>query len=165
MKTYTRFLAVVVFAGLSASMWGQATSQIQGVIADATGAALPSTEVKATQTETGLTRTVTSGADGTYVLSNLPTGPYRLEATRSGFATYVQTGISLQVATSPTINITLQVGAVATQVEVVAEATRVETQTPSFGALVENKRILELPLNGRNPVELIYIIGAAVPAG
>ena len=165
MKIHVRIFAFIVLAGLSSSLLGQATSQIQGVIADATGAALPATEVKATQTETGLVRTVNSGPDGTYVFANLPTGPYRLEASRSGFAKYVQTGISLQVATSPTINITLQVGAVTTQVDVIAEATRVETQTPSFGALLENKRILELPLNGRNAVELIQLIGAAVPIG
>src|SRR5205085_8230956 len=71
----------------------------------------------------------------------------------------------LQVASIPTVNITLQVGAVSEQVKVEANAALVETQTTSVGAVIENQRILELPLNGRNPVELIQLAGAAVPAG
>src|SRR5438067_1948792 len=83
----------------------------------------------------------------------------------AGFSPYVQTGIVLQVASIPTVNITLQVGAVSEQVKVEANAALVETQTTSVGAVIENQRILELPLNGRNPVELIQLAGAAVPAG
>ncbi len=117
------------------------------------------------QTDTGAVRTATSSEDGTYVLSNLPIGPYRLEVSRSGFTTYVQTGIVLQVATNLTINVSLQVGAVSEQIQVEANAALVETQNTSIGSVIENQRILELPLNGRNPVELIQLAGAAVPAG
>ena len=96
---------VIVLALSSISLWAQGTSQIQGVVQDATRAAIGGAEVKATQTDTGAVRTVTSSEDGTYVLSNLPIGPYRLEVSRAGFTTYVQTGIVLQVATNPTINV------------------------------------------------------------
>ena len=65
-----------------------------------------------TQTDTGLARTVVTGENGTYVLPNLPTGPYRLEAMLQGFRTYSQTGIVLQVAATPEINVTLAIGSV-----------------------------------------------------
>src|SRR2546425_11369083 len=92
----------ILFAFNNIALWAQATSQIQGVVHDASGAAIGGAEVKATQTDTGVVRTVASSEDGTYVLSNLPLGPYRLEVSRAGFTTYVQTGIVLQVATNPT---------------------------------------------------------------
>jgi hypothetical protein len=159
-------LSLVLFLVLgSLASWAQSLSQIQGVVQDGTGAAVPGAELKATQTETNVTRTVTSSADGTYVLANLPIGPYRLEVVKNGFTTYVQTGIVLQVNTNPTVNVSLKVGAVSEQVSVEANAALVETQATSVGSVIENRRILELPLNGRNPVELIQLAGAAVPGG
>src|SRR5262249_27547682 len=110
-----RSLRVIILSLLGvAGLWaqGQNTAQIQGSVQDATGAAVPGAEVKATQTATGAVRVVTSGEDGGYVLANLPIGPYRLEVKKEGFSTYVQTGISLQVATNPTIDISLKLGAV-----------------------------------------------------
>src|SRR5438128_1967370 len=143
----------------------QGTSQIQGVVKDATGAVIGGAEVKATQTDTGVARTVISAEDGVYVLPNLAIGPYRVEVSRPGFSTYVQSGIVLQVATNQTVDVTLKVGEVAQQIQVEANAALVDLQGMSVGAVIENTRILELPLNGRNPVELIQIIGAAVPGG
>lgn len=150
---------------LGTCLWGQATSQIQGVVLDPAGAAIPSAEIKATQTDTGLVRTATSSTDGTYVLTNLPIGPYRLDVTKQGFKAYSQIGIVLQVATNPTVNVSLQLGAVSESIQVESNATLVETQTTSVGGLIENRRIVELPLNGRNPVELIQLTGAAIPGG
>ena len=74
---------------------------------DASGAAIPDAAVKVTNTATGLVRTVNSGADGTYVVPDLPVGPYRMDVTKEGFAAFAQTGIVLQVATNPTINLTV----------------------------------------------------------
>src|ERR1700676_665049 len=158
------YLAVFVLAS-AAYLSGQATSQIQGTVLDPAGAAIPGAEIKATQTDTGVVRTATSGSDGTYVLANLPIGPYRLEVTKSGFSTYVQTGIVLQVATNPTVNVALKLGTVSESVQVEANATQVETQTTSVGGVIDNRRILELPLNGRNAAELVALAGAAVPGG
>src|SRR5438876_1946982 len=143
----------------------QGTSQIQGVVKDATGAVIGGAEVKATQTDTGVTRTVISAEDGVYVLPNLAIGPYRVEVSKPGFSTYVQSGIVLQVASNPTVDVTLKVGEVAQAIQVEANAALVDLQGMSVGAVIENARILELPLNGRNPVELIQLAGAAVPAG
>src|SRR5437016_212186 len=143
----------------------QGTSQIQGVVKDATGAVIGGAEVKATQTDTGVTRTVISAEDGVYVRPNLRIGEYRVEVSKPGFSTYVQSGIVLQVASNRTVDVTLKVGEVAQQIQVEANAALVDLQGMSVGFVIENTRILELPLNGRNPVDLIQLVGAAVPAG
>src|SRR5579863_10621487 len=143
----------------------QASSQIQGTVLDSSGSAVPGAEVKVTQTATGAVRTVNTGVDGAYVLSNLPIGPYRLEVSKPGFSNYVQTGIILQVATNPTIDVSLKVGNVSEQVQVEANATLVETQATGIGAVIDNRRILELPLNGRVATDLIQLAGAVIPQG
>jgi carboxypeptidase family protein/TonB-dependent receptor-like protein len=163
MKAFAFAFALVAFGSLAA--WGQGTSQIQGVVKDTTGAVIGGVTVKATQTDTGITRTAVSTEDGVYVLPNILVGPYRIEASQSGFSTYVQSGIVLQVNTYQTVDIVLKVGEIAQEVKVEANSSLVELQSTSVGAVMENARILELPLNGRNPVELIQMIGAAVPAG
>lgn len=126
---------------------------------------MPGADVKATQTDTGAVREATTGADGGYVLSNLPVGPYTLDVSKQGFTTYVQTGIVLQVASNPTVDVSLKVGAVSEQVQVEANAALVETERTGVGSVIENQRIVELPLNGRNVFDLIQLAGSAIPAG
>jgi hypothetical protein len=137
------------------------TSQISGTVRDTSGLAIPGAAIKATQTATGVIRTTNSGADGSYVLPNLPIGPYLLEVTKEGFSRYVQSGIVLQVETTPTVDIALRVGAVNEQVTVEAVALQVETRTTSIGGVVDNKQIMEMPLNGRDPHELVFLAGMA----
>src|SRR5437762_3708592 len=156
--------ATLVFAAMSADGWAQATAQISGTVKDQSGAVLPGVEITATQTETGATRMAITNETGSYILSNLPIGPYRLEAGLPGFRTFVQTGIVLQVGSSPSINPVLAVGQVTEQVEVQANAALVETRNAGVGSVVENARILELPLNGRALIELVALAGAATPA-
>jgi hypothetical protein len=123
---------------------------------------LPGVEITATQGETGLVRTTVSNETGSYVLSNLPIGPYRVEVSLPGFRTYVQTGIVLQVNGSPVIDATLEVGQVSDQIEVQADAALVETRSTGVGQVVDNQRVLELPLNGRQATELILLSGLAI---
>jgi len=151
-------------AGTCIEVRAQATAQISGTVKDQSGAVLPGVEVTATQTETSISRMTVTNETGSYVLPNLPLGPYRLEATLPGFRTFVQNGIVLQVNASPLINPVLEVGQVSEQVEVQANAALVETRSAGVGQVVENARILELPLNGRQIVELIPLSGAATPA-
>lgn len=156
---------IVAFFVLSAAMFAQvgATSQISGIVKDASGAAVPGAQVKATQTDTGLERTALTGQDGGYVLANLPVGPYRLEISKTGFSTTAQS-LTLQVATSPTVDMTLQVGAATQQVQVEASAAGVETTTSGVGQVIDQRRVVDLPLNGRNPTELIFLTGASAQA-
>src|SRR2546430_14163781 len=142
--------------------WAQATAQISGSVKDQSGAVLPGVEITATQTGTGIARTTVTNETGSYVLPNLPLGPYRVEAALPGFRSYVQMGIVLQVNSSPEINIQLAVGQVSEQVEVQANAALVETRNVGVGQVIENERILELPLNGRQVTDLITLSGAAV---
>jgi len=155
----------VISCGLGSMAWAQATARIQGTVRDPSGGGVPGAEVKATQTATGTVRTATTGTDGGYVLPELPVGPYLLEVTKEGFARYAQTGIVLAVADSPTIDAPLKVGAVTESVQVEANAALVETQTTGISGVMENQRILELPLNGRNPADLIQLSGASVAPG
>ena len=151
----------LVYVLACSCLWAQATSQINGAVRDSSGLSIPGAQIKVTQTATGLVRTTTSSADGAYVLTNLPIGPYLLEVTKDGFAKYVQSGVVLQVDSNPTIDATLKVGSVTEQIEVQADAALVETHSTGVGTVVDNKRIVELPLNGRNPIELIAISGMA----
>jgi len=141
-----------------------ATSQIAGTVQDSTGLAIPGAEVKITQTETGAIRTAQSAADGGYVLPSLPIGHYRIEVTKAGFNTWVENDIVLQVASNPTINAVLEVGNVAQQVVVEASATMVETRSSGVGQVVDQQRVVDLPLNGRTATDLIYLAGASAPA-
>src|SRR5438093_1359592 len=164
MKRTVFTLSIVLFISLMAcaGVWAQATAQISGTARDESGAVLPGVEIKMTQTETGIARSALTNETGSYVLPNLAVGPYRLEAALPGFRTYVQTGIVLQVNTSPVINVVLEVGQVSEQVDVQANAALVETRSSTVGSVVENERILELPLNGRNVTDLIALAGGAV---
>jgi carboxypeptidase family protein len=156
------FSLALILAVTCAVVWAQATAQINGTVKDQTGAVLPGAEITVTQTDTGISRNTITDETGSFVLPNLATGPYRLEATLPGFRTYAQSGIVLQVNASPVINVVLQVGQVSEQVEVQANAALVETRRVGVGQVIENERILELPLNGRNAADLIVLSGAAV---
>ena len=158
-----RTLSVVVAAlVVCGTMWAQgSTAQIGGTIHDSTGLAIAGAEVRATQTATGAVRTATSAGNGEYQLTSLPIGPYQVEISKAGFSKYVQSGIILQVAGSPTIDATLQVGAVSDQVTVQADAALVETRSTGIGQVVDSQRVVEMPLNGRNATELIFLAGMA----
>ena len=158
------FAAVLGAAALT--LYGQATSgvQISGVVTDSNGGVIAGARVKATQTDTGLVRSVTAESDGAYLLPSLPIGPYRLEVAADGFRTHVQTGIVLQVNTNPVVNVTLQVGSLTQEVEVTADATMVESQSNSVSQVIDQRRVVDLPLNGRQPTQLILLSGAAVTA-
>jgi len=100
-----------LFAFIASLAWGQATAPTHGVVQDQSGAVVPNATVKATQTDTGISRTVMTEADGTYLFANLPLGPYRLDIRKEGFATAVQTGIELEVDSDPAVPINLRPGA------------------------------------------------------
>jgi hypothetical protein len=151
--------AILCCTSLSAQSVGE--SQISGTIYDSSHAVVAGAKVTATQADTGLVRTATSGDSGTYVLPNLPVGPYRLEVEKDGFATFVQTGIVLEVAASPTVDASLAVGSTATQVVVNAGATMINAESTGVGQVIEQERITDLPLNNRLPTQLVALAGAA----
>ena len=141
------------------------TAQITGVVSDSSGGVLPGVDVTAIQTDTGFKRAAVSDTGGGFTLSNLPIGPYRLEATLPGFRSFARTGIVLQVNANPVINVTMALGDLTETVSVEAAAPLVETRSPAIGQVIENEKIEELPLNGRQATDLIVLAGAAVPQG
>src|SRR5690242_15575716 len=160
--------ALRAFVFLSATcsvVFAQSTAQLSGTVRDVSGAVLPGVEVTATQTDTGLMRSVVTNETGSYTMPDLPVGPYRLEAALAGFRTFAQSGILLTVGANPVININLSVGQVSETVEVKADAALVETRTTGVGQVIDNTRVVELPLNGRNVIQLIVLSGAAVNLG
>src|SRR5438874_5099075 len=143
MKRQTKWLIGVLtgllFSALSCTaVFAQSTAQINGTVKDQSGAVLPGVEVTVTQTDTAVTRSTPTDETGSYVLANLPIGPYRLEAALPGFRTYVQTGIVLQVSANPTVNAVLEVGQLTDQIEVRADAALVETRSAGVGTVVDN---------------------------
>jgi hypothetical protein len=158
-------IAIAILLLIPCAVWAQATAEVNGRVADQSGAVLPGVTITVTQTDTGLVRSVVTGADGSYLFSNLPTGPYRLEAALQGFRTYVQTGIVLQVGGKPTINVALAVGALEEAVTVEGAAPIVDVRSAGIRDVVEQERIVELPLQGRQVTDLIVLAGAAVNLG
>jgi hypothetical protein len=152
-------LALVLACG---SAWAQATATISGTARDQSGAVLPGVTITVTQQETGLVRTTVSNDTGSFVLPNLPLGPYRLEAMLQGFATFAQTGIVLQVNANPVVNPVMGVSAIAEEVQVTGDAPLVDTRSTGVGTVVELERIVELPLNARQVAQLITLSGLAV---
>ena len=167
MKQVMRRVGIValLLAMSGGSAWAQATAQMSGTVRDESGAVLPGVTVTVTQTDTGFTRSVVTEGEGSYVMPNLPTGPYRLEVSLQGFRTYVQTGIVLQVGATPTINAELAVGNLEESVTVDAAAPLVDVQSAGISEVVDNDRIVELPLQGRQVTNLIVLAGAAVNTG
>src|SRR5438093_968705 len=157
---------VLVFVSLlnCGQVYAQATAQISGRVQDATAAVLPGVEITATNTATGIARTTATNEGGAYVLPNVPIGTYRLEAALPGFRTYAQSGIVLEVNSNPALNIVMEVGQVSEQVEVQANAAAVETRNVGVGQVMENARVIDLPLNGRNMIDLLALTPASTPA-
>ena len=130
-----RFLGNLSFGALvllltAASASAQvSTAELSGRVTDTSSAVLPGVTVTMTQTDTQATRTAITDADGTYVISNLPTGPYRLEVSLQGFRSYVQNGIVLQVGATPTINVSLELGNVAETITVEGAAPLIDVKS------------------------------------
>ncbi len=158
--------AVLVLFLLAGAVSAQfTTASLSGTVRDSTGAVVPDAQVTARNTETGFTQTVATDATGSFLFSRLPVGSYNLRVEKQGFSTYVQSGIQLTVDRMATQNVTLQVGAVTEQVTVQAEAELIQTRTAAAGQLVDEKRIVELPLNGRRPERLVYLAAGTIDLG
>jgi len=159
------FGAVVasLFAGSLA--FAQGTASVAGTVRDASGGVLPGVTVTAMQTGTGFTRTGVTDEEGRFNISSLPVGPYRLEFSLQGFTTFAQTGIVLEVNAALTINAALSLGNLQETVLVAGASPLVETRNVGIGMVVDNQRVLELPLNGRQTLDLVFMTGMAVSGG
>src|SRR5579884_706526 len=133
------------------------SARMSGVVTDETGAVLPGVQVTIRNSGTGVARVFTTDERGRYVAPELVPGSYEVTATVTGFDTLVRSGITLTVGQDATINLAMKVGTVAEQVNVTAEAPLVDTSTSSVSGVVEEKRITDLPLNGRDFSQLALV--------
>jgi Carboxypeptidase regulatory-like domain/TonB dependent receptor len=156
-------LAVTVIAP---EVCAQAVSgaEISGLVSDPSGSPIANAMVQLTQTETNASHKAITDSAGRYALPNLPIGPSRLEVSAAGFKVYTQSGILLQVGDNVQVNVAMQIGSVTERVEVTASASMVETTENAVSQVIDSGRIRDLPLNGRQPTQLILLTGAAVPA-
>ncbi len=145
-----------------ASAWAQATGQITGVITDNSGAVVPGATVDVTNQATGFTRNAVSELDGFYTIPLLSPGVYEAKVNLSGFRTTIRGGIEVAVNGTARVDLRLQVGSVAEQITVQATAPLVETRNATLGIVIDQKKVVDLPLNGRNFTQLGTLIPGVV---
>src|SRR5258706_8419485 len=141
------------------------TATITGQAIDPSGAGIPGAAVSARNVQTGLERQTVTGETGNYTIPLLPVGAYELSAVKDGFKKNVQSGIVLQVDQRARVDIQLQVGAASESIQVTAEVPLTQTETSSVGAVIDNQKVVEMPLNGRQFYSLALLVpGVAPPA-
>jgi len=156
-RSACRRLAVLslsfVLLSASSALAQITAATISGTVKDDTGGVLPGADIVAKNVDTGISRSAVSNGDGGFTLAGLPPGKYEVRVALPGFNTSVQT-LELAVAQQAGFVVTLKVGATQESVTVSAGAVLVDTQSSALSALVPEKTIEELPLNGRNYINL-----------
>jgi hypothetical protein len=142
----------------------QFSGTLRGTIQDASGAVVPGADVTIVLASTNETHTVTSDGDGAYVAPNLKPGTYKITVAKEGFKSAAVADVKLDVRQSRSVNITLELGRTTEVVTVTGRAATVETSSSTVSQTIENKRIADLPLNGRNPFSLAALAPGVVPA-
>ncbi len=155
-------ILVCLLAGLSAAQ--DPRGGIRGVVSDESQALVPGVRIRATNTETGVSATTTSNEAGSYSVPFLPAGYYRVNAELAGFKSFVHERIEVRVGENVDLAIRMEVGAVTETVDVSAETPLLETSSSSLGQVMDQRRILELPQRGANPLELALLTPGVVNA-
>src|SRR5262249_46051458 len=165
MKDPLRFLMTVVIAffALSRAAAQTASGNIRGTVLDTTEAVVAKVTIILSNVSTGFRRTVITNERGDFDAPFLPLGDYQVTAEMAGFQRQVLTGINLQVDQTAILRIVLAPGAVTQTIEITSAAPLLESQSSSLGQAIENKRIVDLPLNGRNPFTLGLLAGGTTP--
>lgn len=158
----------VCFAGLvlAASSFGQTFyGSLVGTVTDQSGSAVPSASVTLINLGTSDRRTGQTDTSGTYQFLNLVPGQYRLEVESAGFRRFTREPITVEVQTAVRIDVSMVVGDVSQTVEVTAQTPLLQTENASLGQVVESRKVLEMPLNGRNIFGLVALVPGVVPGG
>ncbi len=145
----------------AAALFAQGSVTIYGTVTDKTGSVIPDAAVSIVQTETGQVRRITTNERGEYVATLLPIGNYSVTVEKPGFKKFVKTGIAVQVDENRQVPVVLEVGELTESVTVTAELVQVDTRTGTLREVVDSKRIVELPLNGRNTLQLQLLVPGA----
>jgi len=153
-------VVAIMFIALSVSgLYAQeGYGTISGAVTDPSGASVAGATVTATQTQTGRQTVVQSGREGEFIFPTLPPSAYSLSVTAKGFQSYVQTDIVLQADQKLTANVRLLVGSATETVTVEAEVPQVDTTSGTLSQVIDERRVVDLPLNGRNAASLITLV-------
>lgn len=156
-------LAVCFFLAISCLLpQGGESTEILGIVEDSSGAPVSGAEITATHIATGEARKAVTGDSGVYVISFARPGAYNLSAGKTGFKTESRSGLNLQLNQKARVNFVLQVGAVSERIEVSAAAVILNTDDATIGNVVEQKRVVDLPLNGRNFANLAGLMPGVI---
>jgi hypothetical protein len=165
-RSDSRFIAavVVVFLLAATAAWAQSTATLQGTVTDQTGAVVPNAQVKATNEATSLERASRTDATGNYTIPSLPAGAYTIEVTAPALQHQVLRGYVIEVSRNVAQNFRLKPATVEQSVVITGEAPVVDAGTITVGAVVDNRTVQEIPLNGRHFVDLASLVpGTVVP--
>src|ERR1700722_1901610 len=159
-----RNVLIAFFALLVAPLFShaQGLGSILGRVTDPEGAGVAAAQVTATQEGTGFSRVASTDADGFYVLPSLQPATYSLAVEAKGFNTAKEHGVTLLADQSLTVNLSLKLGSITEVVTVTTNTVQVDTSTSSLKQVIEQQRISELPLNGRNAAQLTLLVAGAV---
>lgn len=153
------FVCALVISLLSSTGYAQQTSgTLLGTVTDGSGAAIPNVAVQAINLATNSKREATTDASGNYSMANLPAGVYKVMATRQGFQVQQADNVTLQVEQSARLDFSLTIGSVSETVSVAATASLLQTENASVGTVIDSSKIVDLPLNGRNFIQLAQLI-------
>lgn len=141
----------------------QETATITGEVKDASGSVVPKAEISVTNTETNFNLKSLSNDQGYYVIPSLKPGPYSIVAEKAGFRKYIRNGVTLQVNQAIRIDVNLEVGELSSVVEITQAATLLETENSSRGSVIDQKKIVDLPLNGRDYNQLALLSPGVLP--
>ncbi|HUQ94036.1 MAG TPA: TonB-dependent receptor [Bryobacteraceae bacterium] len=150
---------------LAAASLSAQEARLTGTVTDPSGALVPNAKISATQSGRNQTFETTSSTDGRYQFPRLPIGDYQIRAQNEGFKTFIQSNVNLTTNADSLLNIVLEVGSVSEQVNVSAEASRVSTESATIQQLVDSKRIVDLPLNGRDIYQLARLVPGTGQSG
>ena len=157
---------IVVVLSLALPLFAQEnTATIGGQVLDQSGAGIPGARVIARNLQTGIERMAVTNETANYTIPLLPIGAYDVSAEKEGFKKYIQTGVVLEVDQRARVDFKLQVGAAAESIQVTAEVPLTQTDTSSVGSVIDNQKVVEMPLNGRQFYSLALLVpGVAPPA-
>src|SRR5260370_19760551 len=145
-------------------VFGQtATGVLQGTVTDASGAAVPDAKVVIENQRTGVKQTLTTNTEGRFVQPFLIPSEYRVSVEKAGFQQYVTSNVRLDVQQTISLDIPLKVGELSASVEVQADTAQLSTSTSSVSTVIQNKMILDMPMNGRNPFSLANGAPGVIP--
>jgi hypothetical protein len=150
---FATFFLGITLSSFTPDLMAQ-TGTISGFVSDPSGAAIPGAKVTATLVQRNLMRTALADELGAYVFNAMPPGDYRMEAEKTGFQRLVRSDLNLAVNQNLRVDIALQLGELAQTVEVSAAAPLVDTRSPALSSLVDDRRVQDLPINGRNVIRL-----------